>query len=56
MAHHPVIQKEVHELLSKMLTELLTCNAGFFSNVFVVPMCTGGLWLILNLKQFNHYM
>ena len=44
------------ELLVKGATEPLTGGAGFYSNVFVVPMHTGCLWPILNLKQFNHYM
>ena len=33
-----------------------TGGAGFYSNVFVVPRYTGGLWSILNLKQINHNM
>ena len=31
-------------------------DAGFYSNVFVVPKHTGGLHPILNLKQLNHYI
>ena len=31
-------------------------GAGFYSRMFVVPKHTGGLWPILNLKHFNHYM
>ena len=34
--HHPVIQKELHELLTKGAV------AGFYSDVFVVPKHTGG--------------
>ena len=30
--------------------------ADFCSSMFVVPKHTGGLWPILNLKQFNHYL
>ena len=52
-AHHPIIQKEADELLSKGVIELSSGGAGFYSNMFVVPKCTGGLWSILNLKQFN---
>ena len=52
-AHHPIIQKEVDELLTKGVIEPSSGDAGFHSNVFGVPKCTGGLWPILNLKQFN---
>ena len=55
-AHHPVIQKEVDELLAKGAIEPSSGGAGFYSSVFVVPKRTGGLRPILNLKQFNHYM
>ena len=55
-AHHPVIQKEVDELLAKGAIEPSSGGAGFYSNVFVVPKHTGGLQPILNLKCFNHYM
>ena len=41
-AHHPVIQKEVDELLAKRAIEP-SSGAGFYSSVFVVPKCTGGL-------------
>ena len=34
-ARHPVIQREVDELLAKV--------AGFYSSMFVVPKHTGGL-------------
>ena len=53
---HPIIQKEVDELLSKGAIEPSSCGASFFSGVFVVPKHIGGLWPILNLKQFNHYL
>ena len=56
VAHHPVIQKEVGELLAKGAIEPPSGGAGFSSSVFVVPKCTGGLQPILNLKHFNHYM
>ena len=49
-AHHPVIQKEVDELLSKGAIELSSSGAGFYSSMFVVPKHTGGLCPILNLK------
>ena len=55
-AHDPIIQKEVDEVLSKETTEPSSGDAGFYSSVFVVPKHTGGLWPILNLKQFNHYL
>ena len=55
-AHHPVIQREVDELLAKGAIEPSSGGAGFYSSMFVVPKHTGGLWLILNLKHFNHYM
>ena len=55
-AHHPVIQKEVDELLAKGAIELSSGGAGFYSSVFVVPKHTGGLCPILNLKYFNHFM
>ena len=49
--HYPIIQKKVDELLSKGAVEPSASGAGFFSSVFVVPKHTGGLQLILNLKQ-----
>ena len=55
-AHHPVIQKEVDELLAKGAIEPSSGGAGFYSNMFVVPKLTGGLCPILNLKHFNHFM
>ena len=54
--HHPVIQKEVDELLAKGAIEPSSGGAGFYSSVFVVPKCTEGLCPILNLKHFNCYM
>ena len=55
-AHHPVIEKEVDELLFKGAIEPSSGGTGFYSSMFVVPKCTGGLGPILNLKHFNHYM
>ena len=55
-AHHPVIQKEVDELLAKGAIEPSSGGAGFYSSMFVVPKCTWGLCPILNLKCFNHFM
>ena len=55
-AHHPVIQKEVDELLAKGAIEPSSGGAGFYSSVFVVPKCTRGLRPILNLKHFNCFM
>ena len=42
-AHHPVIQKEVDELLAKGAFEPSSAVAGFYSSIFVVPKHTGGL-------------
>ena len=55
-AHHPVIQKEVDELLAKGAIEPSSGGAGFYSSMFVVPKHTGGLRPILNLKCFNCFM
>ena len=41
--HHPVIQKEVDECLAKGAIEPSLGGAGFYSNIFVVPKCAGGL-------------
>ena len=54
--HHPIIQKEVDELLAKGAIEPSSGGAGFYCSMFVVPKHTSGLQLILNLKCFNHYM
>ena len=48
--HHTIIQKEVDDLLVKGGIEPLTGDAGFYSNVFVIPKCNGDLQPILNLK------
>ena len=42
-AHHPIIQKEVDELLATEAIEPSSGGAGFYSSMFVVPKCTGGL-------------
>ena len=55
-AHHPIIKKEVDELLVKGAIEPSSGGAGFYSSVFVVPKDTGGLQPMLNLKHFNHYI
>ena len=55
-AHHPVIQKEVDEVLAKGAIEPSSGGAGFYSSMFVAPKHTGGLCSILNLKCFNHFM
>ena len=47
---------KVDELLSKGEIEPSPGGAGFYSSAFVVPKHTGGLWSILNFKQFNHYL
>ena len=55
-AHHPVIQKEVNELLAKGAIEPSSSGAGFYSSMFMVPKHTGGLHPILNLKHFNSFI
>ena len=55
-AHHPIIQKEVDELLAKGTIEPSSGDAGFYSNVIVAPNCTDDLQPILSLKWFYHYM
>ena len=55
-AHHPVIQKEVDELLAKGAIEPSLGGAGFYSSMSVVPKRTVGLRPILNLKCFNGFM
>ena len=55
-AHHPVIQKEVDELLAKGAIETYSSSTGFYSSMFVVPKHTGGICPILNLKHFNCFM
>ena len=42
-AHHPVIQKEVDQLLAKGAIEPSSGGGGFYSSMFVVPKHTGGL-------------
>ena len=42
-AHHPVIQKEVDELLAKGATEPSSGGTVFYSSMFVVPKHTGDL-------------
>ena len=54
MAHYPLFQKGVDELLANGATEPSTCGADFYSNVFVVPKHTDSLILILNLREFKH--
>ena len=41
-AHHPIIEKEVDDLLSKGAMEPSCGGAGFYSSMFVVPKYTGG--------------
>ena len=41
--HHPVIQKEVQELLVKEAIEPSTDGAGFYFNVFLPAKYAGGL-------------
>ena len=42
-AHHPVIQRDIDELLAKGAVEPSSGGAGFYSSIFVVPKHTGGL-------------
>ena len=44
------------DLLAKGMTEPSSGIADFYYSVYVVPKHTGGLWSILNLKWFNHYL
>ena len=53
---HCHISQEVDELLTKGAIEPSIGNAGFYSNVYVVPKCTGDLQSALNLKQFIHFI
>ena len=55
-AHHPIIQKEVDELLAEGAIEPSSGGAGFYSSMFVVSKHTGGVCPILNLKCFNCFM
>ena len=48
-AYHPIIHKELDELLAKGAIEPSSRGAGFYSSVFVVPKHIGGLQPILNL-------
>ena len=43
VAHHPVIQKEVDNLLPMGASEPSTDGTGFYSNVFAFPKHAGGL-------------
>ena len=52
-AHHPIIQKEVDELLSKGATEPSFGGAGFYSSVFVVPKHTGGHFFTICLAPYT---
>ena len=56
VAHHPIIQKEVNDLLAKGVIESSSGVAGFYSSVFVFPKYIGVLQPILNLKHFNCYL
>ena len=49
--HHPIIQKEVDELLAIGVIEPSSGGAGFYSSMFVAPKHTDGLWPILNLAH-----
>ena len=44
------------ELHSEGAIDPSSSGAGFYSTVFVVLKCTGGLWPILTLKTFNCYL
>ena len=44
------------DLRSKGVIEPSSGGASFYASMFVVPKHTGGLWPILNLKNFNCYM
>ena len=51
-----LFRRRVDELLAKGAIEPSSSGAGFYSSMFVVPKCTGGLRPILNLKHFNCFM
>ena len=42
LAHHPVTQKDVAELLGKGTIDPSTGGPGFYSHLHMVPYCTGG--------------
>ena len=46
----------MEKLLAKGAIESSTGGTGFYSTTCVIPKCTGGLHLILNLKWFAHFM
>ena len=51
-AHHPIIQKEVDELLAKGVIEPPSGGAGFYSSMFVVPkhvLVASGPYLTLSI-------
>ena len=56
VAHHPIIQKEVDELLAKGAIEPSSGGTGFYSSMFVVPKGISGLKPICNLRHFNNYL
>ena len=56
MAHHPIIQKKVDDLLAKGMIEPSSIGTGFYSSMFVVPKHTGSLQPILNMKHFSCYL
>ena len=45
-AHHPVIQKDMEEILAKVVTEPSTVGDGFYSNV---------LWILHVLMVYDPY-
>ena len=53
---HPIIQKEVDEVLARGAADPSVGGTGFYPSVFVVPICTGGLEPMLKFKQFNCFM
>ena len=58
-AHHPVIQKEVDELLAKGAVEPSSGGAGFYSSMFVVPKHTSHpylTWSILIVICMYHLL
>ena len=56
MVHHPVMQKEVDELIANDAIYQYNGGADFYSNVYVVPKHMGELCPILNLMQFSCYI
>ena len=49
LAHHPVIQDEMQELLAKGTIESSPGGAGFYSNMFLILKCSGD-WFLFSIS------